>query len=64
MTKVPALTTCKNIFKDLGVLTFPSLIMEECSHSVKRNLTTFELMTESHGYKTRQKRKKKNKVTA
>ena len=48
MTKVPALTSCKNIFGDLNILTFPSVIIKECCLSVKRTLTVSDLMTKSH----------------
>jgi len=49
MTKRPALTLCKNIFKDPGILTFPAVIIKECCLSVTRNLTMCELTTEGRG---------------
>ena len=55
MAKVPVLTSCRSIFIDLSILTFPSLIIKECCLSVRRKLTRSDLITKTHDYKTRQK---------
>ena len=55
MMGLSSTTSCRNIFKDLGILTSPSLIVKECCLSVKRKLTLIDFKTKTHDYDTRQK---------
>ena len=47
MTRNTPMTSCKNIFRDLEILTVPSLIILECCLSVKRNLTIDDLVVKN-----------------
>ena len=51
------MTSCKNIFRELEILTVRSLIILECCLSVKRNLTIDDLVVKKHNYGTREKNK-------
>jgi len=51
------MTSCKNIFRELEILTVPSLIILERCTSFKRNLTIDDLVVKKHSYGTGEKNK-------
>lgn len=53
MTKNPPLTSCKNLFSKLEILTLPSLIILECCLGVKRTITIDDHVKKIHNYETR-----------
>jgi len=55
MTRNPPMTSCKNIFSELEILTVTSLIILECCLSVKRTLTIDDLGIKKHSNGTRKK---------
>jgi hypothetical protein len=53
MCNVSYRSSCRRIFEDLNILTFPSLLILEMLCYVHKNLHMFETLDDNHNYRTR-----------
>ena len=51
--QVPKRTSCRQLFKDLGILPLPCMYLYETMVYIKTNLHTFSTNSEIHAYNTR-----------
>jgi hypothetical protein len=53
ISKVPYRFSCRELFIKLGILTLPCIYIFQCLLYVKKNLTSFRLISDVHSYNTR-----------